>query len=43
MRHRGLGSKMVGVAMALGAATAAYLLYIRPWQLRGCADRETPT
>src|SRR5829696_6626118 len=34
MRHRGLGSKMVGVAMVLGAATAAYLLFIRPWQLR---------
>ncbi len=41
MRHRGLGSKMVGVAMALGAATAAYLLYIRPWQLRwGATDEE---
>jgi hypothetical protein len=32
---------MVGVAMALGAATAAYLLYIRPWQLRwGATDEE---
>ncbi len=41
MRHRGLASKMVGVAMALGAATAAYLLYIRPWQLRwGATDEE---
>ena len=41
MRHRDLGSKMVGVAMALGAATAAYLLYIRPWQLRwGATDEE---
>ena len=41
MRHRGLGSKMVGVAMALGAATAAYLLFIRPWQLRwGATDEE---
>src|SRR5918912_2970890 len=41
MRHRGLGSKRVGVATALGAATAAYLLYIRPWQLRwGATDEE---
>jgi hypothetical protein len=41
MRERGLGSKMVGVAMALGAATAVYLLYIRPWQLRwGATDEE---
>ena len=41
MRHRGLGSKMVGVAMALGAATAAYLLYIRHRQLRwGATDEE---
>lgn len=41
MRHRGLGSKMVGVAMAVGAATAAYLLFIRPWQLRwGATDEE---
>src|SRR3712207_9232668 len=41
MRHRGLGSKMVGVAMALGAATATYLLYIRPRQLRwGATDEE---
>jgi hypothetical protein len=40
MRHR-VGSKMVSVAMALGAATAAYLLYIRPWQLRwGATDEE---
>ena len=32
---------MIGVAMALGAATAAYLLYIRPWQLRwGATDEE---
>jgi len=32
---------MVGVAMALGAATAAYLLFIRPWQLRwGATDEE---
>jgi len=36
-----MGSKMVGVAMALGAATAAYLLFIRPWQLRwGATDEE---
>ena len=41
MRHRGLRSKMVGVAMAVGAATAAYLLFIRPWQLRwGATDEE---
>jgi len=32
---------MVGVAMAVGAATAAYLLFIRPWQLRwGATDEE---
>ena len=38
---RGLGSKMVGVTIALGAATAAYLLYIRPRQLRwGATDEE---
>jgi hypothetical protein len=36
-----MGSKMVGVAMAVGAATAAYLLFIRPWQLRwGATDEE---
>jgi hypothetical protein len=41
MGHRGLGAKMVGVAMALGAASAAYLLFIRPWQLRwGATDEE---
>jgi hypothetical protein len=41
MKDRNLGSKMVGVAMALGAATAAYLLFIRPWQLRwGATDEE---
>ena len=32
---------MVGVAMAVGAATAAYLHFIRPWQLRwGATDEE---
>jgi hypothetical protein len=41
MKHRSMGSKMVGVAMAVGAATAAYLLFIRPWQLRwGATDEE---
>ena len=41
MKDRTMGSKMVGVAMAVGAATAAYLLFIRPWQLRwGATDEE---
>jgi len=41
MKHRSMGSKMVGVAMAVGAATSAYLLFIRPWQLRwGATDEE---
>ena len=41
MKDRSMGSKMVGVAMAVGAATAAYLLFIRPWQLRwGATDEE---
>jgi len=32
---------MVGVAMAVGAATGAYLPFIRPWQLRwGATDEE---
>jgi len=32
MRARSLGVKMVSVAVVL--VTAAYLLYVRPWQLR---------
>jgi hypothetical protein len=32
---------MIGVATAIGATTAAYLLFIRPWQLRwGATDEE---
>ena len=41
MKHRSMGSKMFGVAMAVGAATSAYLFFIRPWQLRwGATDEE---
>lgn len=41
MKGRSTGLKMVGVAMAVGGATAAYLLYLRPWQLRwGATDEE---
>jgi hypothetical protein len=39
MRARSLGVKMVSVAVVL--VTAAYLLYVRPWQLRwGAIDEE---
>jgi hypothetical protein len=39
MRARTLGVKMVSVAVVL--VTAAYLLYVRPWQLRwGAFDEE---
>ena len=41
MKDRSMRSKMVSVAMAVGAAAAAYLLFIRPWQLRwGTTDEE---
>ena len=41
MRARSPGSRMIGVATAIGATTAAYLLFIRPWQLRwGATDEE---
>ena len=41
MKDRSMRSKMVGPVVALGAATAAYLLIIRPWQLRwGATDEE---
>jgi hypothetical protein len=36
-----VSSKMVGVAMTVVVATAVYLLYVRPWQLRwGVTDEE---
>jgi hypothetical protein len=34
MRDGSLGSKMVGAAIATGAALAVYLLYIRPRHIR---------
>jgi len=38
-RARSLGVKMVSVAVVV--VTAAYLLYVRPWQLRwGAIDEE---
>ena len=41
MRARTLESKMVGMAMAIRFATAVYLRFIRPWQLRwGATDEE---
>lgn len=41
MRARSLGSKMVGAAIATGAALAAYLLYVRPRHIRwGATDEE---
>ena len=40
MRARSLEVKMVGVAMTVVLATAAYLLYVRPRQLRWGATEE---
>jgi hypothetical protein len=41
MRDGSLDSRLVGVTMAVGAATAVYLLYVRPRQIRwGATDEE---